>query len=71
MTTKKKRGRPRVARADAMVPMSVSVPMAIRELVDELTKASGDSRSTVATDLLKRGLANPTIKKRLQRGDGG
>jgi hypothetical protein len=54
-----------------MVPMSVSVPMAIRELVDELTKASGDSRSTVATDLLKRGLANPTIKKRLQRGDGG
>jgi metal-responsive CopG/Arc/MetJ family transcriptional regulator len=71
MTVKKKRGRPRVARADAMVAMSVSVPMAIRELVDELTRSSGDSRSTVATDLLRRGLANPTIKRRLGKGAGG
>lgn len=66
-TTGKRRGRPTKAARDCMVPMSVSVPAPLRDLIDSL-RGDGESRSTVAIGLLETGIA--ATKKKRGRGKG-
>ena len=58
-------GRPRKAAADCMVPMSVSIPVPVRELIDRLCDSTGSGRSAVVGDLIGRGLNSATIKRKL------
>lgn len=50
-----RRGRPTKAARDCMVPMSVSVPALLRDLMDSM-REDGESRSEVAISLINAGI---------------
>lgn len=61
-STGKRRGRPTKADRDSMVPMSVSVPAPLRDLIDSL-RGEGETRSVVALEVLEAGIARVKRKR--------
>lgn len=58
----KRRGRPTKSARDSMVPMSVSVPAPLRDLIDSL-RGEGETRSVVALEVLEAGIARVKRKR--------
>jgi len=64
----KRVGRPRKNAADCMVPMSVSVPIKVREVIDRLCDVEEAGRSAVVGDLIDRALGSAAVRKKLEGG---